>query len=197
MRGEYKQPLNRLLSVQGTTSACAENTREAISRNVLSRNYLRVRGEYRKKTFGRQKHLGTTSACAENTATTRSRCMIWRNYLRVRGEYFSRVFACFCWKELPPRARRIHISDQHISCHRGTTSACAENTLNCVLCDMDGRNYLRVRGEYIRLSKHTRTVGELPPRARRIQAGKRRPGQTIGTTSACAENTFPRAGANY
>ena len=30
----------------GTTSACAENTREAISRNVLSRNYLRVRGEY-------------------------------------------------------------------------------------------------------------------------------------------------------
>ena len=32
---------------RGTTSAYAENTRAEVSRNVLSRNYLRVRGEYR------------------------------------------------------------------------------------------------------------------------------------------------------
>ena len=32
----------------------------------------------------------------------------------------------------------------------GTTSACAENTLNKPVSVPDGRNYLRVRGEYTR-----------------------------------------------
>ena len=34
------------LKLQGTTSACAENTHPATHNNALSRNYLRVRGEY-------------------------------------------------------------------------------------------------------------------------------------------------------
>ena len=33
------------------------------------------------------------------------------------------------------------------------------------------------------------TNSELPPRARRILGGEAAPGDTIGTTSACAENT--------
>ena len=56
-----------------------------------------------------------------------------------------------------------------------------------------GRNYLRVRGEYISLPAHVEQHMELPPRARRIlevwmdQLGK------SGTTSACAENTIIQA----
>ena len=93
----------------GTTSACAENTRQCCGFRLITGNYLRVRGEYylakkgeltelelpprarRIQTFGHAGSAvsGTTSACAENTtrgATSVYEC--W-NYLRVRGEYAS------------------------------------------------------------------------------------------------------------
>ena len=74
-------------SGNGTTSACAENTRGAGSAFGLGRNYLRVRGEYQIKGLRgawieelppRARRIrvtcvtlhalrGTTSACAENT----------------------------------------------------------------------------------------------------------------------------------
>ena len=56
---------NRWLT-DGTTSACAENTRKWLNISVRIGNYLRVRGEY----------LGITWCCR----------ISW-NYLRVRGEY--------------------------------------------------------------------------------------------------------------
>ena len=79
------------------------------------------------------KHVGakgTTSACAENTKqSTWSRRCAW-NYLRVRGEYHQTwEFDLKSW-ELPPRARRILGDPTMTSFGRGTTSACAENTLN-------------------------------------------------------------------
>ena len=52
--------------------------------------------------------------------------------------------------ELPPRARRIHFPHTHKLPLRGTTSACAENTLSFALTICVARNYLRVRGEYDR-----------------------------------------------
>ena len=52
--------------VQGTTSACAENTGLDHLANSIDRNYLRVRGEY-------QGHGILPGR--------------WGNYLRVRGEY--------------------------------------------------------------------------------------------------------------
>ena len=52
--------------VQGTTSACAENTRGTV--------FCQVDG-------------GTTSACAENTPNSAIRKGSLGNYLRVRGEY--------------------------------------------------------------------------------------------------------------
>ena len=71
----------------------------------------------------------------------------------------------------------------------GTTSACAENTSAQRRVVQRTWNYLRVRGEYV----HVRVLGpkgrELPPRARRILATLGSPKITIGTTSACAENT--------
>ena len=99
-----------LLSVVGTTSACAENTLRYTRENDSHWNYLRVRGEYSiphdgvgyppelpprarrilAKTAVLSVRIGTTSACAENTATLiPPRYRDW-NYLRVRGEYNKR-----------------------------------------------------------------------------------------------------------
>ena len=73
---------------------------------------------------------GTTSACAENTSVMRATLYTSRNYLRVRGEYYSRASHAGLMMELPPRARRIHFSASAGGHRVGTTSACAENTLN-------------------------------------------------------------------
>ena len=50
-------------------------------------------------------------------------------------------------------------------------------------------NYLRVRGEYVKTSLPSRSMMELPPRARRILFFLLLCWGQIGTTSACAENT--------
>ena len=153
----------------GTTSACAENTAVACSTPSPVRNYLRVRGEY---SATRQENRmtqelpprarripssgivppashGTTSACAENTNGTCLPTSASRNYLRVRGEYVPGFGIVLAWWELPPRARRIHMFENVFDGSKGTTSACAENTI----MDTHGRgsrgNYLRVRGEYL------------------------------------------------
>ena len=74
--------------------------------------------------------VGTTSACAENTDREPKITDIARNYLRVRGEYMSFCMLVRARAELPPRARRILTDLRIISITDGTTSACAENTLN-------------------------------------------------------------------
>ena len=71
----------------------------------------------------------------------------------------------------------------------GTTSACAENTWGAIGWQLDWRNYLRVRGEYLpTLHKRLKHL-ELPPRARRILTIVVVAHNEFGTTSACAENT--------
>ena len=52
------------------------------------------------------------------------------NYLRVRGEYLLIVYFFASPAELPPRARRIPLMGVLLGMLVGTTSACAENTLN-------------------------------------------------------------------
>ena len=133
----------------GTTSACAENTAAQLLRAYRIRNYLRVRGEYMRPGLMRRGFpelpprarrilpqrgsrpwvYGTTSACAENTRRIFPPCPTRRNYLRVRGEYFSSAFASLLSSELPPRARRIPPGTPGRGVFRGTTSACAENTV--------------------------------------------------------------------
>ena len=51
----------------------------------------------------------------------------------------------------------------------GTTSACAENTINATPTKLPTRNYLRVRGEYMVTPSRVTKPWELPPRARRIR----------------------------
>ena len=104
-------PLNppRIGCMVGTTSACAENTTNDPRYMQRSGNYLRVRGEYH--------------------ASIR-RPMAMGNYLRVRGEYGCFPSVVEIIMELPPRARRIQEIAQPATAAGGTTSACAENTLN-------------------------------------------------------------------
>ena len=157
---------------EGTTSACAENTRHHGLTPPHPWNYLRVRGEYvmmlarrswilelpprARRILNASRDLpracGTTSACAENTARSHRHGSPKRNYLRVRGEYITSGDRPPTVTELPPRARRILVlSDTHIG-KSGTTSACAENTLREHAVDADDGNYLRVRGEYFTLA---------------------------------------------
>ena len=78
----------------------------------------------------------------------------------------------------------------------GTTSACAENTAADCCSRRGSRNYLRVRGEYNSWSRGCSRKRELPPRAQRILFGTVISIHSMGTTSACAENTIPRP-VNY
>ena len=73
-----------------------------------------------------------------------------RNYLRVRGEYLMQISGMIKILELPPRARRIQISNMFAITPMGTTSACAENTVGASWRPKPYWNYLRVRGEYLR-----------------------------------------------
>ena len=95
------------MNMNGTTSACAENTAFLGVGWWVGGNYLRVRGEYSSPAqptyttwelpprarrilalnINESNKIGTTSACAENTGLTLTRFSPLRNYLRVRGEY--------------------------------------------------------------------------------------------------------------
>ena len=111
---------------------------------------------------------GTTSACAENTLFLRCANVRVRNYLRVRGEYWSERDRKDTIMELPPRARRILSGFFVALVDIGTTSACAENTFPFSPGGGVGWNYLRVRGEYSDGMTFLLKFLELPPRARRI-----------------------------
>ena len=74
----------------------------------------------------------------------------------------------------------------------GTTSACAENTVEKPGVFLRLWNYLRVRGEYTSGITSVVSSMELPPRARRILPITLGCIHAHGTTSACAENTTNR-----
>ena len=135
---------------------------------------------------------GTTSACAENTGGSGRDNWATGNYLRVRGEYGFPIAGFIYCGELPPRARRILKSPTRRCFSSGTTSACAENTLVVWLPKWICGNYLRVRGEYHLMPDGFPKVEELPPRARRIPLTRDNARSILGTTSACAENTWWR-----
>ena len=66
----------------------------------------------------------------------------------MRGEYGVAGHMMDMDEELPPRARRIPNGNPHAADGVGTTSACAENTMNLEQSLREDPNYLRVRGEY-------------------------------------------------
>ena len=107
----------------------------------------------------------------------------------MRGEYSWGSAGVITKAELPPRARRIPNDAFSLLSVVGTTSACAENTVEMIKNHRGGGNYLRVRGEYLSSFCYMFFESELPPRARRIRFEDATEGSTEGTTSACAENT--------
>ncbi len=133
---------------------------------------------------------GTTSAHAENTPPAGCYHSRTRNYLRARGEYLMSMTAARRMAELPPRTRRILQVRSGARFEARTTSAHAENTNANTCVGHSNVNYLRARGEYIQRCYHTKHLGELPPRTRRILEVKRPVREKPGTTSAHAENTF-------
>ena len=160
--------ITRVEALQGTTSACAENTPLSSAPPKPKGNYLRVRGEY--------------MMCGWIPTATPELPPRARRILIVSPRRL------ISW-ELPPRARRIPFPPAHACPAGGTTSACAENTSSFWFVALATRNYLRVRGEYGAVTCLTRMRGELPPRARRIPPICCLSRFSIGTTSACAENT--------
>ena len=134
-------------------------------------------------------HERTTSAYAENTQHVQHLPHDLRNYLRVRGEYRWAHQPRLSRRELPPRTRRIHLSNTGVVKVQGTTSAYAENTPLAPLLVFWWRNYLRVRGEYLITPRRVIVKSELPPRTRRIPRAYYDRGTITGTTSAYAENT--------
>ena len=137
---------------------------------------------------------GTTSACAENTSVRNPRNGGQWNYLRMRGEYLGVLLMVSTGVELPPHARRIPLVPPAQTHSVGTTSACAENTLLASLSSLLSWNYLRMRGEYHPRPRQNRGSKELPPHARRIRVFVLGGGCSLGTTSACAENTYRSVG---
>ena len=116
----------------------------------------------------------------------------------MRGEYRRRWWWWFPrWWELPPRARRILCTTADFCDVFGTTSACAENTHPHHPAAARPGNYLRVRGEYPKTFYLRVWLLELPPRARRIPAEVTADPRTLGTTSACAENTVVGGGGGF
>ena len=91
----------------GTTSACAENTKRQCGTPTptceLPPHARRI--PFLGDIVGES--LRTTSACAENTYSLPSCILAIWNYLRMRGEYAWRVYPFQMKRELPPHARRI------------------------------------------------------------------------------------------
>ena len=114
----------------GTTSACAENTDWGAAGTPLSGNYLRVRGEYLKLKCRCRTNSELPPRARRIPARYHNFTLCAWNYLRVRGEYPSAAKAKMIITELPPRARRIRMQNATHADLAGTTSACAENTLN-------------------------------------------------------------------
>ena len=91
----------------GTTSACAENTRNESQHTRPQRNYLRVRGEYHECRRWRWRRGELPPRARRIPCKSSTRCQHQRNYLRVRGEYARAYDPPPSSRELPPRARRI------------------------------------------------------------------------------------------
>ena len=173
----------------GTTSVHAENTVGLVTIMHAGGNYLRARGEYSPSRSRTQLITELPPHARRILGAHRHHHRARGNYLRMRGEYPMPDYSQLPVKELPPHARRILTVEGFAELFHGTTSACAENTLEVADYVDDWRNYLRVRGEYSLRIPGSSPCTELPPRARRIRSWITDPDDPEGTTSACAENT--------
>ena len=97
------------------------------------------------------------------------------------------------FSELPPLARGIPLVLADRCLIEGITPACAGNTSAQALEYSPGRNYPRLRGEYLSGALTIWAKKELPPLARGIQLYQFRSPKSLGITPACAGNTIQEA----
>ena len=92
--------------------------------------------------------------------------------------------------EIPPRARRRGLFVYGHIIPEGNTSACAEKRCAAPDARCLHRKYLRVRGEEWVISSSSRSIPEIPPRARRRACAWGSIHTYKGNTSACAEKSL-------
>ena len=133
--------------------------------------------------------LGIIFACAKNTCCYPSyRCPRW-DHLRMCGEHVDEVLPTPPLKGSPPHVRRTLCCGKRLIQLLGITSACAENTISFKLSSVLAGNHLRMCGEHDGLMTDETDFTGSPPHVRRTLRPRRRPCQSTGITSACAENT--------
>ena len=94
--------------------------------------------------------VGITSACAEKRIVSTPQSKSTGNYLRMRGEEDDAAADDACPDaELPPHARRRAQDSRRHRVPLGITSACAEKSIIGAFSQLEGGNYLRMRGEEI------------------------------------------------
>ena len=154
-----------------TTSAYAEKSPPRPLVGISLRNYLRIRGEelndeliyeYNQELPPHTRRrallgvvatgaMGTTSAYPEKRRDNSISLATIRNYLRIRGEESGIIYPFSTAKELPPHTRRRALQTLIPSIQIGTTSAYAEKRRCFAVGRNTTRNYLRIRGEEMRV----------------------------------------------
>ena len=193
----------------GIISACAEQTQAPPPLRAGCWDHLRVCGadDVRAEPFaqpqgspprvrsrrraegGAHRRGGITSACAEQTRWTRRTTAAATDHLRVCGADAGVLLFELVHAGSPPRVRSRLVGLALAVGLRGITSACAEQTTVVNNITYNVTDHLRVCGADTVATTLAMMVGGSPPRVRSRQDLRDRRRETLGITSACAEQT--------
>ena len=132
---------------------------------------------------------GITSACAEQTRSTAFQHHRGGDHLRVCGADAGVLLFELVHAGSPPRVRSRLVGLALAVGLRGITSACAEQTTVVNNITYNVTDHLRVCGADTVATTLAMMVGGSPPRVRSRQDLRDRRRETLGITSACAEQT--------
>ena len=133
--------------------------------------------------------LRITSACAEQTQAGLQLPQHRADHLRVCGADHAEPVYTYAPLGSPPRVRSRLVGLALAVGLRGITSACAEQTTVVNNITYNVTDHLRVCGADTEATTLAMMVGGSPPRVRSRQDLRDRRRETLGITSACAEQT--------
>ena len=205
----------RCWSIDGITSACAEQTFSRCLPSSSWKDHLRVCGaderafientlkpgsppRVRSRLQGWQcsdRGQRITSACAEQTLGVAAFPGVCWDHLRVCGADALPELEDLLERGSPPRVRSRRACGRSAAVAIGITSACAEQTIPTLQWSTHDRDHLRVCGaDGGRGCVHGIPLGS-PPRVRSRRVFHRHRDLVVGITSACAEQT--RSGVRW
>ena len=199
---------------RGITSACAEQTTSETDTAAHDGDHLRVcgadmvaislgvtvRGSPPRVRSRRRSHRlcerwpGITSACAEQTTGISCPCRVDRDHLRVCGADCRSAWRRPCPNGSPPRVRSRPARPRQHPRRRRITSACAEQTSTSRTRWTPSRDHLRVCGADTPAFVRAAIDRGSPPRVRSRPLSCWASMDTVGITSACAEQTSVETG---